>query len=361
MAAGYTMGMDPAGREYLVVAVKGTFHLPLDGALPELSEAQVPLVESDVYTGEPGVSAPLYEVDYALRKAHCDVILNGSAHAPDGNPATKVTVGLKIGRVEKSFKVVGDRIWESPSFSIGRSLPQAFLKMPITYDRAYGGCDNFHPDPSKHCAFMQNPVGKGFHEHLESRFVHGTPLPNTEEIKKTVTMPRGDYRPMSFGIVGRGWEPRLRYAGTYDQHWIDEVFPFLPADFSDLYYQCAPQDQQIDYLRGGEEVFLVNLTSVGKTRFQIPRIEVPVVFFLKKGEPHRTEAVADTLVLEPDQARFTITWRASLPLRKNIFEVEQVLAGKKSRAWWRARELGKTYHASLADLAKSNRSEAEES
>ncbi len=355
------MGMDPAGREYLLVAVKGTFTLSSDGTLPQLSENQVPLVEADVYTGKPGFSAPLYETDYALRKARCDVILNGSAYAPGGNPSTKVTVGLKIGRVEKSFHVIGDRIWESPSFTIGRSPPKAFLNMPITYDRAYGGCDNFHPDESKHAAFMQNPVGRGFHEHLQSELVHGTPLPNTEEIKNPVTMPKGDYQPMSFGIIGRGWEPRYRHAGTYDQNWIDNVFPFLPADFSDAYYQCAPKDQQIDYLRGGEDVFLVNLTPAGKTRFQIPRVEVPVVFFLKKGEPYRTEALADTLVLEPDLSRFTITWRAGLPLKKNMFEVAQVLAGNMSRGWWRARELGKTYYPSLAHLAKANKSESEES
>ena len=50
---------------------------------------------------------------------------------------------------------------------------------------------------------------------------------------------------MSFGPVGRGWHPRLGYAGTYDQNWLDNVFPFLPADFRDDYYQAAPADQQI--------------------------------------------------------------------------------------------------------------------
>ena len=58
-----------------------------------------------------------------------------------------------------------------------------------------------------------------------------------------MTVPWGAYRPMALGPVGRGWRPRLSYAGTYDQHWIDEVFPFLPADFDDRYYQAAPEDQ----------------------------------------------------------------------------------------------------------------------
>lgn len=360
MAAGYTMGMDPEGREYLLVAVKGTFSLPLDGREARLMEDQMPLVEADTFTGEPGFSAPVHECDYALRKKRCDVILNGSAYAPKERPATKVPVGLKVGNMEKTFNVVGNRVWESPTYSIGRSPTEKFLKMPITYDRAFGGIDDFHPDETKRSAYMINPVGTGYHEYSDSGLVDGTPLPNTEEIKKSVKMPNGNYRPMAFGVIGRNWEPRYRYGGTYDKKWLDDVFPFLPADFDDAYYQCSPADQQIEYLKGGEEVFLVNLTSQGKTRFQIPQMEVPVVFFLKKGEPYKTQAVADTLVLEPDESRFMITWRASLPLKKNMFEVAQVLTGKMSRGWWRARELGKTYYRSLEELRVSKRSEAEE-
>jgi hypothetical protein len=159
---------------------------------------------------------------------------------------------------------------------------------------------------------------------------------------------------MAFGPVGRGWEQRIKYAGTYDQDWIDNTFPFLPADFNDAYYQVAPLDQQIAFPGGGEEVVLVNLTSEGRLSFKLPAIEVPVVFFRKKGERHETRAVLDTIIIEPDKRVFSLTWRTSLPLKKNMFEIPQVLAGRRSRAWWRARELGKTYYPSLAHLAGVN-------
>ncbi|MCK5013694.1 MAG: DUF2169 domain-containing protein [Candidatus Omnitrophica bacterium] len=58
-------------------------------------------------------------------------------------------------------------------------------------------------------------------------------MPNTEETGKPVTKPNGKYRPMAFGPFGRAWKQRIQYAGTYDQHWIDSVFPFLQADFKD--------------------------------------------------------------------------------------------------------------------------------
>jgi hypothetical protein len=359
MLAGYTMGMKPDGRELLLVAVKGTFTIPKNGEEPHLADQQVPLIMADTFTGEPGFSAPAYEVDYAPIKHRCDVLLNGSAYAPQGRPARVVQVGMKVGQWAKTFNVVGNRYWNA-GILIDSTLPEEFSVMPISYDNAFGGLDNFHQDKNKHGAYMQNPVGKGFHQLLDSYLVDGSPLPNTEEINRPIQRPDADYQPMAFGPVGRGWTPRLQQAGTYDQDWIDNTFPFLPADFNEAYYQAAPADQHIPYPKGGEEVVLVNLSPEGRIAFRLPTAEVPVVFFRKKGERHETQAVIDTIVIEPDKGIFTMTWRASVPLKKNIFEIPQALAGKMSRGWWRARELGKTYYPSLAHLAKANRSEAEE-
>jgi hypothetical protein len=143
---------------------------------------------------------------------------------------------------------------------------------------------------------------------------------------------------MAFGPIGRSWEPRYKLAGTYDQNWLDNVFPFLPADFNDAYYQAAPSDQQMPYLKGGEDVYLANLTPDGKCHFRVPALEMPVGFFRKKGEKEEIQAVIDTLVIEPDLRRFTITWRANRPLRRNIFEVIQVLVGNRGKEAWRESE-----------------------
>ncbi|EAR22484.1 DUF2169 family type VI secretion system accessory protein [Nitrococcus mobilis] len=356
MQAGYTLGMEPSGREHLVVVVKGTFELPRRNEAPRLAEDQLALVDADTFTGEPGFSAPVLEADYAPWKPRCDVLLTGSAYAPGGRPVTHVPVGLQVGSTQKAFNVVGDRVWEAGLVAISPGPPREFTVMPVSYDRAFGGLDNFHPDESKHSAYMANPVGRGYHRKLKGSLIDGTPMPNTEESGRRVKMPNLAYRPMAFGPLGRGWESRLGYAGTYDQHWLDNIFPFLPSDFRDEYYQAAPADQQIPYPQGGESVALLNLTPEGRTAFHLPAIEVPVVFFRKQGDRHETHAVVDTIALAPDAGLFTMTWRASIPLRRNIFEVPQVLAGKMSRAWWRARELGKTYYPSLAAWVHAKRS-----
>ncbi len=58
MQAGYTMGIEPSGREQLVVVVKGTFNIPRKGEEPKLAEEQIPLIAADEFTGEPGFSSP---------------------------------------------------------------------------------------------------------------------------------------------------------------------------------------------------------------------------------------------------------------------------------------------------------------
>lgn len=324
------MGMKPDGRELLVVAVKGTFIIPKQGEDPRLAEAQEPLIEADTFTGEPGFSAPVYEVDYAPIKHRCDVLLIGSAYAPQGRPVSKVQVGLKVGSLTKTFYVLGERYWDA-GVAISPGSPGLFDRMLISYDIAFGGLDNFHQDESKHSVYMPNPVGKGYHARLASELVDGTPMPNTEEINRLIRTPDGDYKPMAFGPIGRGWSPRLQYAGTYDQNWIDNISPFLPQDFNESYFQAAPPDQQIPYLKGGEDVFLVNLTPDVRCQFRLPDIKIPVVFYLKKGGKEEALAVIDTLVIEPDLQRFTVTWRVTRPLRKNIFEVSQISVARKGK------------------------------
>lgn len=338
MVAGYTMGMEPSGRELLVVVVKGTFRIPKSGEDVRLHDEQLRLIMADTFTGEPGFSAPMYEVDFAPRKHRCDVLLLGSAHAPQGRPTTRVAVGLRIGNLTKSFAVVGDRRWDAGIAGLSATPPEPFAVKPFSYDVAFGGVDNRHEDFAKHAAFMRNPVGKGFHKHLRAEWVDGAPLPNTEELNRPVTQPDHDYAPMAFGPTGRNWEPRYRYAGTYDQNWLDEHFPFLPPDFDEQYYQAAPLDQHLPFPVGGQEVALGNLTPDGQRSFVLPNFEAPVHVFPKRGEREGYKATLDTIVFEPDHERLTMSWRVCRPLKKNMFEIAQVLVGRKGREWWQQRE-----------------------
>jgi hypothetical protein len=338
MLAGYTMGVEPNGRESLVVVVKGTFRIPVAGEPVRLADEQMPLVFSDVFFGEPGRSAPRYESEFAPRKRRCDLLMDGTAYAPAGRPTTRTQASIGIDTWSKTLTVIGDRSWQVGSRGITASSPVPFTTMPINYDRAFGGTDDKPEDPSKHAAFAQNPSGRGFHKNVRKEWIEGAPLPNTEEDGRPVTTVDGAYRPMAFGPIGRHWEPRSRYAGTYDDRWLEEHFPFLPPDFDEQYYQSAPLDQQIPIPVGGEEIILVNLTPSGRIQFTLPAFDAPIHFFRRDGEREDGTLSLDTIHIEPDHQRLSLVWRATRPLKKNLFEVAQTMVGKRSQAWWAQRD-----------------------
>jgi hypothetical protein len=339
MVAGYNMGLEPSGRELLVVVIKGTFVLPKPGEPVRLHEEQLPLIMADTFTGEPGFSAPVCEVDFALRKPFCDVLLVGSARAPEGRQVTRMQVGLRVGSLTKTCQVVGDRVWQAGLSGISASAPRAFTEMPVSYDVAFGGSDRNSEDEAEHDAYLPNPVGRGWHKHLKRAWVDGRPLPNTEEPGKSVSSPSDTYKPMAFGPLGRGWPQRARYAGTYDQQWLDDVCPFLPKDFDERYYQAVPADQQMPLPTGPMEVMLTGFTRDGGRHFLLPHFDAPVYVFPKRGQPEENIAAMDTIMFEPDQERFTMIWRVSRPLKKSMHEIAQVLVGRKNRLWWQEQTL----------------------
>jgi hypothetical protein len=130
--------------------------------------------------------------------------------------------------------------------------------MPLNYGYAFGGTRLYLKGKETRIdAFEKNLIGTGYNQ--ESSLLDTLALPNLEAINKPITQPDYPYEPMALSAVARNWLPRRKYAGTYDAHWQKEIFPFLPKDFDERYFQCAPLDQQIDYPQGGEDVVFLHL------------------------------------------------------------------------------------------------------
>ncbi len=159
---------------------------------------------------------------------------------------------------------------------------------------------------------------------------------------------------MSFGPVGRSWAPRSTYAGTYDQRWLDDVYPFLPADFDDRYHQSAPEDQQIPFPDGGEDVVLGHLSDQPELRFKLPKLRVPIEVSTVDDQREEIMMRMDTIVIEPDERLVQITWRADRPLRRNLLEVAKICVGRMPASFYRARAQGKEWFASLDHLARGD-------
>jgi hypothetical protein len=323
LVVGVTLGLRPDGREHAVVCAKGTFRFPRgEGeAVAVEPEARQPLRTADAFTGEPGQSAPTFESDYAPYKPACDVLIVGRAHAPGYRPSERVVVGVRVGTMLKSFAAVGERTWEPGRGGLEATRPRPFATLPITYDRAFGGAGS-----------AENPVGLGHPQARTDAALVGTALPSFEEEDRPVTDPYGAYRALALGPIGRGWQPRVRHAGTYDEAWREGVFPFLPADFDERYHQAAPPDQQVPHPTGGELVALLNLTPAGTTRLRLPPARLPVALTTRRGERRALTAVVDTLVIEPEERRLTMVFRASTPLRQGLIEVARIVFGQEGGA-----------------------------
>jgi hypothetical protein len=352
--AGWTLGFERDGRELLIVAVKGTYNIPQSGAEPALADEQAPLTLADEFTGEPGISAPLRETDFAHRKPFCDVLLNGTAYAARGRTVETLVVGLRVGSLVKTFEVIGNRAWRGGVVGVTPSRPQPFTAMPISYDNAFGGTDRAAADAGKTVTFERNPVGRGFA--ADKQTLVGTLVPNTQEMGRPVNDPSGAYVPMAFGPVGRNWLPRRRHAGTYDAAWLENSSPFWPDDFDYRYFQSAAEDQQTAYLAGGEPIVIQNLTRDGMRSFTVPSVTMPVMFIPKRDPDETVDAVIDTLLIEPDHDRFSVTWRASHPLKRDFFELRETIVGEMPQAWHRARRTAlKRHYAGLGALIAAKR------
>lgn len=348
-ATGYTLGLQKSGRNCLVLVAKATYTLPTNtDEKPSLAEEQIPPYETDTYTGEPGYSAPIYENDYPPYKPKCDVILNGSAYAPQGKPCESLVASLQIGGINKHIHIIGPRHWKLGVLDGKASKPEPFSKQTISYDTAYGGTD---PIPKKHpnddqlySSLMTNPIGIGYYPHQNPQQQKGKPLPQTEAIDQPVKKSNSKkYTPQSFGGIARNWSPRAALGGTYDDHWSEHIKPFLPEDFDEHYYQFAPKDQQIDYLKGGETLVLRNLTPQGQTQFKLPSENIPMQAILSNGERHNLVPVIDTLSIDTDAGHFTLVWRARIGLKRNVHEVDTLIIGQPTKGWERARMMDKLY------------------
>jgi hypothetical protein len=354
MEAGYTLGLAPDGRERVVVVVKGSFEIPREGGELRLATEQRPLVLADEFVGEPGLSAPRVESDFAPLKPRCDVLFVGSAHAPEGRPADRVRVGLRGAGIAKSFDVVGERVWER-----GRPTPpKRFTSRPIHYGVAYGGMDARKDRPDRQEWYASNPVGVGYYPLSRGSDLDGRALPSTEEPGRPADSADGRFRPMALGPLGRNFDPRFRFAGTYDDRWLENGFPFLPGDFDPRYFQCAPPEQQIAHPKGLEEFELLNLTPEGRARFRLPALDVPVEVTNAHYERHEIRAALDTVLIDGDARTVMLSWRASHPLRRNLLELRQIVVGRMSRAWYRARELGKSYYPTPSAIPREEDGEA---
>jgi len=315
---------DRDGAEVWLVAVKATFDILPDGRTA-ISEEQPPVLHLPQHHGEPGHSSIQYDADLVLTKVATDVIVVGQAHAPGGQPVTQLDVGLRVGPIQKVLRVFGDRFWNA----FGPSAPQPFVSMPLVYERAYGGVDRQSGNPARDWEW-RNPVGTGFA--VAGGHAAGLQLPNVEHPTDLISSWRDRPQPAGFGAIASHWQPRVAFAGTYDEHWMKTRHPLLAEDLDERYFQSAPADQQVPgFLRGGEAVALVNLSPLGRLVFHLPRIHLGFETRFHGGATvlHKQRQL-HTVIIEPDFPRVSLVWHSALPCHAKVHKLERTAIRAKT-------------------------------
>lgn len=313
---------DRAGVDTLFIVIKATLQLR-----PNLSLAQeqVPVTMADEYYGEPARSSLRSVSEMHIGKPGTDVLLVGSAQAPQGKPVARMGVTVSVAERRKQILVSGDRTWSSGSPTA--AIP--FTSMPLVWERAFGG---FHRTAERTLAEERNPVGCGFTGERSSAEMQRQSVPNLEDPGAPLQKLGQVSNPVCFAPICASWLPRRGYAGTYDENWQRTRAPYLPPDFDPRFLQCAIPELAFDrYLQGGERVQVEGCTPAGPLAFTVPVSPLDLAVMVAGAEV-RPPANLETLLIEPDANRLCMTWRAALPCDRQVLKVEKISLGLAGRS-----------------------------
>jgi hypothetical protein len=313
-------------RPVMVALIKATFSFDVHGRV-ELADEQMPVN----FAGERWTDAPAssykYEPETALCKMSTDVVL--IAHArPPGRGASQAEVGIKVGRVQKTAIVFGDRFWVLTKDGVTRTRPNQLERLPLTWENAFGGRDDARSTPERAVLEPRNPVGTGFGTPLskEGDFLR---LPNIENPAQLIAEYGDVVEPCGFGFTSPEWQPRAGFAGTYDQQWSDSRKPLLPVDFDRRFFNAAASGLVAPgYLRGDEDVVVLNAAPVPRLAFRLPGVPPPgcrVVLRNHTETDLRTNL--DTVIVNTNEARLVLIWRAYAPVAGGPHDVAAIQVG----------------------------------
>lgn len=310
---------DENGVDTLYVVVKGTFGL---GRPLALADKQVPPTMADEYWGEPGASSLKYASEMHLCKPSTDVALVGNAWAIKPSKVPQLDVLLSVAERKKELRLFGNRRWKPGAGAM--TPPEPFESMPLVYERAYGGVHVVDPDKPEVLAEERNPVGVGFLGKRNPKEMEGQPLPNIEDLRGLIKSPADPVSPAGFGFIPPSWLPRRSFAGTYDEAWQKGRAPYLPQDFNLRFFNAAHPDMVFDrYLRGGEPVEVVNASRKGPIRFELPVRDFDIKVRIA-GSTQDAPANLETVLIEPDDDRVCLSWRALVPCDKKALKIEEI-------------------------------------
>ncbi|EYF05689.1 DUF2169 family type VI secretion system accessory protein [Chondromyces apiculatus] len=281
------------GRARVTAIVKATFSFAHDGPMPAIAPS--PLVEQEIHHHHDPSLSVVATSDFAPHRQRVDVLLVGHACAPGGTPTQRLKVRLCVHRggplLDKVLEVVGDQ---------GNHGIAPFARMPLTYEHAFGG--NGH---------AENPLGKGV-----GAAAHPPNLVDPARPMQTA----------GFGPISETWPVRRRLLTLEQRRAVDTTPPEIDEGFDWAYFQAAPRDQQLHDLAGDEWLILEGVHATRpRIEAQLPGVRASARLY---GLGAETPLLlrADTLYIDADAERCTVTFRAGIPVPAEVPLAELRLA-----------------------------------
>lgn len=331
---------DSQAREQIILVVAASFTVNAEGRA-SVADEQYDISPVDSHWGDPATTSIRQPGQLAFAKSCTDIILTGHACAPRNRRITSMEVSLQVADVAKTLLVSGDRFWKQGVIGKTPSAPKPFERMPVTYERAFGGGAGERNGKSSHYE-VRNPVGVGIAGNASLHSSVITEVPNVEYLNDRQESVGDRPRPAGFGALAPGWKPRIDFAGTYDAKWLTGQAPLLPADFDVRFFQLVPEDQRSAKVKVGDVVRVIGMTPEGIWQFQLPRASVPLTL-IYANRLQQANLALDTIHLESDLYRVTLIGRLVIGVRRNCAPLGGVILGKVSAGWVRARSAGKVF------------------
>jgi hypothetical protein len=316
---------DEEARPLLVPLVLATYDLVASRGLVLAAKQPGPNLTGERWSKDPQAVSFRIEPTYAFTKPATDVVLVG--HAQDNRRrAVELDVVFRVGPVGKVLRVIGDRLWVRSAGAISATKPVPFERIPLCYERAFGGWDRSDRDPARHAFEPRNPVGTGFRA-PGSHFEEGVHLPNIENPSDLLHQFGQVVTPTGTGFVSPDWHPRAAFAGTYDEAWSKARMPLLPKNFDRRFFNAAsPGLIAPGYLAGDEPVLVENASPLGRLSFRLPGIRPPQcrVELARGASDAEVELRLDTVIVDTDADRVQMLYRGHLALRDGPHDVRTV-------------------------------------
>lgn len=195
------------------------------------------------------------------------------------------------------------------------SDPTPFSSMPLRYERSFGGAVPFG-DGETPTNEPRNPVGCGLYD--KAALARDQPLPNIEDPGCLIEDWSDRPSPTGVGPIARNWQPRLGYAGIYDDAWIERRAPLWPEDLNLRFFQAAAGGlAAAPHLRGGEPVVLSGVAPDGPIAFALPEVRLRLKSVFRE-HVERRHMILDAVELEPDEGTLTLVFRAVVPVHQRL-------------------------------------------